>query len=142
MGADDPWLEAYPGDDDPWRIFDSAGIDELTSAPDVDSREVEEVFDYANEKKRAKISRLNAENDMRTTFFAWSSKLAGWVVALNMVIFIAYLAIQAFAPGKIPDAVMLAWIAGTVVEILGIVAIVARHLFPGRKWQTGNVSTK
>lgn len=129
------------GSDDEYQMFedffDTKSVEELRASPDVDASDAAEVFDYAEQKKRAKISKLTGENEMRSSFFDWASKLAGWVVGLNMAIFIGYMLIQAFAPGRIPDAVMLSWIAGTVVEILGIVAIVARHLFPGRKWQTG-----
>lgn len=122
--------------------FASASLDSLKASPDVSSDGADEAFNYQQERDRAKIHKLKSENAMRSSFFGWASKLAGWVVGLNMVIFLAYMGIQAFAPGKIPDSVMLSWIAGTVVETLGIVAIVARHLFPGKKWQSKGIAPK
>jgi hypothetical protein len=32
---------------------------------------------------------------------------------------------------RIPDAVILGWIGSTVVELVGVIAIVTRYLFPG-----------
>lgn len=119
-----------PFDDD---SFANATVTDLTSAPDRSSEAAKEPFDYATEKQRAKISKARAENKMRKKFFRWASRIAGWMVGLNFAVFGAYLAIQAFAPGKIPDAVMYWWIVATVVEILGIMTIIARHLFPGRR---------
>lgn len=116
MATDDDWI-----------------LDDLFDDPDRSSAIANEPFDYATEKQRAKIDKTRAENEMRTTFFRWASRLAGWMVGANIGIFIGYLVIQALAPGSIPDSVMLAWISATIVEILGIVAIIARHLFPGRR---------
>lgn len=43
--------------------------------------------------------------------------------------FYSYLSRVDFIPS---DAVMIAWLSSTVVEIIGIVAIIARNLFPNR----------
>lgn len=113
--------------------FENATVTDLTSSPDRSSADAKAPFDYATEKQRAKISKAHAENSMRTRFFNWASRVAAWIVGLNFAVFGAYLAIQAFAPGKIPEQVMYFWISATVVEILGIMTIIARHLFPGRR---------
>jgi len=130
--------ELDPGDSgwDPFEddgAFQEASVDDLFSAGDRTSEAARAPFNYVEEKQRAKISKAHRENDMRSRFFSWASKVAAWTIAANFAVFAAYLTIQALRPGAIPDGVMLAWISATVVEILGIVAIIARHLFPGRK---------
>lgn len=135
LNANEP---EYPFVDD--SAFASATVSDLSSADDRTSDAAKEPFDYATEKQRAKIDKARAENKMRKRFFKWASRVAGWIVGLNFGVFAAYLAIQAFAPGKIPDPVMYYWITATVVEILGIMAIIARHLFPGRRWQAAGPS--
>lgn len=113
--------------------FDAADIASLRSAPDVDTGEAEDAYNFVEEKQRAKIARLKANNEMRTTFFSWSSKLASWMIAGNFLIFIAYVILRAFDRPVVADGVMLAWVAATVVEIIGIVAIIANNLFPRPK---------
>lgn len=109
------------------RVAGHRGADDLRALPDVGSSAAAEVFDFGEAKQRAKIDELNAENGMRQSFFRWSSKLTAWIIAANVIIFAGCLAIQAVAPGKLPDSVMFSWIAATVVETLGVVAIIARH---------------
>ncbi|WP_133960612.1 hypothetical protein [Rathayibacter sp. PhB151] len=115
--------------------FDTATLESIRAASDVSSESTAAPFDYVEQKQRQKIERTKNENDMRVRFFGWSSKLAGWMIAVNFLLFAAYLAIEAFLPeANVPEAVMLAWITATVVEIIGVVLIVAKHLFPGKKW--------
>jgi formate/nitrite transporter FocA (FNT family) len=46
------------------------------------------------------------------------------------VVFIVYA--WAGRDWKVPDAVINGWLAATVVELVGIVAVVTRYLFPNR----------
>jgi hypothetical protein len=116
--------------------FEDATSEQLRGAPDSKSTDADAVYDYVGEKQKAKIARRTGENEMRTKFFSWASKLTAAMMIGNFVVFAAYLAIEALNPdAEVPDAVMLAWITATVVEMIGVVAIIARHLFPGKKWQ-------
>jgi hypothetical protein len=55
---------------------------------------------------------------------------AGVLLALNVVLFFLYMV---SAWGHIAEAVMVAWISATVVEVLGIVYIIAKYLFEDRE---------
>nr|WP_201471371.1 hypothetical protein [Microbacterium hydrocarbonoxydans] len=64
-------------------------------------------------------------------------RLLAWVaiaaVILQLLVADAFLAYYVLAPGAKPsDTVLIAWLSASVVEVIGIVAIVARNLFPNR----------
>lgn len=113
--------------------FDSAAFESLLGLADRSSKESEAVFNYDDERNRAKIDKLKNDNEMRKAFFAWASKLTIAIIGLNGVLFAAYLYVQWDGGHPIPESVMFAWVTSTIVEVLGIVAIIARYLFPGKR---------
>lgn len=112
--------------------FDSAAFESLLGLSDRSSKESEDVFNYDDERNRAKIAKLKNDNEMRKAFFAWASKLTVAIITINSVLFAIYMAVHAWGVHPVPESVMLAWVTSTIVEVLGIVAIIARYLFPGK----------
>lgn len=125
-------------DFEPWDLeledltLDGSTVDSIKKLPDVDSRSAEHEFDYDQERQRAKIKKLKNDNRMRKLFFKWASKLTVGIIAVNSVLFAAYMAVHMWGEHPIPESVMLAWVMSTIIEVLGIVAIIARYLFPGK----------
>lgn len=54
---------------------------------------------------------------------------AGIQVGLADLVFIIYAVVQGF---QLPTAAITAWLAAIVVEVLGVVALIAKGLFPPR----------
>ena len=126
--------------EDGWPSFDweddefkNAPLSDLRQAPDRTSEDASVPYNYVEAKQREKIKQRRSENKMRKSFFRWASKLMSWMIGGNFFIFAGYLGSQLWKPESIPPSVMLTWTSATVVEMIGIVAIIARHLFPGRK---------
>lgn len=82
--------------------------------------------------KHAEATKAEQSNTLREKFFFAATGGTGALLTVNIVIFAAYMKSEW---GHISEAVMLAWISSTVVEVLGIVYIIARYLFvePDRK---------
>jgi hypothetical protein len=64
-------------------------------------------------------------------------RLLAWVaivaIGLQLVVADAFLAYYLLSWHYVPsDTVLIAWLSASVVEVIGIVAIVARNLFPNR----------
>ena len=58
---------------------------------------------------------------------------AFWVVGAQLVIADAAFIWYAFARDwDIPPEVMIGWLSATVVQVVGVVLVIARHLFPTR----------
>ena len=70
--------------------------------------------------------RLKQDNGRRATLVTWTT----WIVAATLLgnggIFITYLVSQW---GNVSDAVMIAWLSATVVEVLGLAYIITSDLF-------------
>jgi hypothetical protein len=73
----------------------------------------------------------NTELRMRLATFAI---VVVWVQLVAANIFFGYYLYQALQGTEgLDSTVMIAWLSATVVEVIGIVVIVARNLFPGAK---------
>lgn len=75
----------------------------------------------------AEVNRLHQQNDMRPRFFRLAAWLA-WVVVLGNFAVVGSYAWH--ARENIEPSVLMFWISSTVVEVLGIVYIIAQYLFP------------
>ena len=109
--------------------YDRASIESLQKQPESSSEDARG-FKMVNDLKREKVRKAKQQNELRERFFRWTSILASAIIAGNFVL-MAYYA-HALG-GKVPDNVMIYWISSTVVQILGIVYIIARYLFPRPK---------
>lgn len=106
---------------DPEQQWDGKSVDSLLTRPaNLVSQETADKF------IRASLKTDKQKRKLRNDLFRWAIRTTGLVLVLNFVVIGLYLLSQW---GRIEATVMVAWISGTVVEILGIVAIIARYLF-------------
>jgi hypothetical protein len=78
------------------------------------------------------LERLFAEQEhgLRQSYADWILRILGAQFLIADVVFVAF----AWAGRRwdLPSGVIEVWLAATVVQILGVVAVVTRHLFPNR----------
>jgi hypothetical protein len=90
---------------------------------------------YLPEQERAqrmKLRGLFAEQDhgLRQKYADWIIRLLGVQFVIADAVFVAF----AWAGRRwdLPPGVIEVWLAATVVQVVGVVAVVTRHLFPNR----------
>jgi hypothetical protein len=70
------------------------------------------------------------EHGLRQTYADWLLWLLGAQFLVADAVFVAFAWVgQKWA---VPTGVIEVWLAATVVQVVGVIAIVTRHLFPGR----------
>lgn len=112
--------EFASADDD--TQFRDVSLEDLRGAKDVGSREAAELADRAQAR------------GLRENLFTTVVRLVIWQIAIADGLFATYLLIVLLAEHRAPDgSVMIAWVSGTVVEVIGILYIIARYLFPDRR---------
>ncbi len=83
-------------------------------------------------EQKLSLERLFAEQEhgLRQTYADWILRILGAQFLIVDVVFVAF----AWAGRRwdLPPGVIEVWLAATVVQILGVVAVVTRHLFPSR----------
>jgi len=82
---------------------------------------------HAREMDLQEIARLQQQNELRLRFFRFASWLAVGVLLFGCAL-VGYYAWSVH--GKINTRVLQFWISSTIVEVLGIIFIIARYLFP------------
>jgi hypothetical protein len=70
------------------------------------------------------------EHGLKRTYARWILVLLGFQLALANGIFVAFA--WAGRDWELTTPVIQAWLAATVVQIVGVVFVVTRHLFPNR----------
>ena len=80
----------------------------------------------ANRLKHAQAAKAEQSNTLREKFFRAAMIGTAVLLGVNVVLFFLYMLSEW---GHIAEAVMVAWISATVVEVLGIVYIIAKYLF-------------
>lgn len=97
--------------------------------------EIPEEFRYLEERERAQGLSLRKlfgeqEHGLRQKYAEWII----WLLGTQFLVADAVFVVFAWA-GKgwdLSPGVIEVWMAATVVQVVGVVAIVTRHLFPGR----------
>lgn len=83
-------------------------------------------------EQKLTLERLFAEQEhgLRQSYADWILRILGAQFFVADVVFIAF----AWAGRRwdLPPGVIEVWLAATVVQVLGVVAVVTRHLFPSR----------
>jgi hypothetical protein len=105
--------------------FFNASIDDLDAKP-LNSASPSKLDDIIRRQRKEQLRKLRQANRLRKRFYRWTTRVAAAALFLNFAVFGLYMISEW---GRLADAVMIAWISATVVEVLGIVAIVARYLF-------------
>jgi hypothetical protein len=70
------------------------------------------------------------EHGLKKTYATWILVLLGFQLALANAIFVAFAWVG--EGWDLSTPVIQAWLAATVVQIVGVVLVVTRHLFPNR----------
>jgi Zn-dependent peptidase ImmA (M78 family) len=92
-------------------------------------------FRYLDEQERAQglaLRRLFAEQEhgLRQRYADWILWLLGAQFVVADAVFVAFA--WAGSGWVLPSGVIEVWLAATVVQVVGVVAVVTRHLFPAR----------
>lgn len=89
-----------------------------------------------HELRQEHIHDLQSDRDLRELVAKATVKLTIGVIAVSALVMAAYFWSQW---GAIPSNVVYAWLAASVIEVVGILAIVANYLFPrkGKKAHRG-----
>jgi hypothetical protein len=113
----------------------SSEIDEARVGKSKDDPSIPEYLLHLSEREREQkltLERLFAEQEhgLRQSYADWILRILGAQFFVADVVFVAF----AWAGRRwdLPPGVIEVWLAATVVQILGVVAVVTRHLFPGR----------
>lgn len=76
------------------------------------------------------VKRMEAENDLRSELGKAALKCVKWqLVACNTLV-VAYTARLMWLQREIPTEVIISWMGATTAEIIGILWVIARSLFP------------
>ncbi|QDG90683.1 hypothetical protein [Pseudarthrobacter sp. NIBRBAC000502770] len=85
------------------------------------------IEDYDRQLLMAELERLNQQSKLRSTFFWVASGLASFVILAST----AGVGLYVILSGAGTDpAVLITWMTAVVVELLGILKIIAVYLYP------------
>lgn len=121
----------------------AAGADQTTAADQVRLGEVLRGHQANEVSRRARLENDELEQKMGLRLRAFDSELdlrrryARWLLRLMIVQLVAANATFAAYAGaglgwQVPRDVMKAWLLATILQVIGAVAVVTRHLFPDR----------
>jgi glutathione S-transferase len=107
------------------------GLDQSKS----ETGQLPEQFRHLAEKERVqnlKLRKLFAEQEhgLRQKYADWILWLLGAQFLVADAVFVAFA--WAGQGWDLPSGVVEVWLAATVVQVVGVVAVVTRHLFPNR----------
>jgi hypothetical protein len=114
------------------RMLDEGKVQEAAEMP-VEYRHLEERLELLQIKLKRKYAKQEIELRRK---YAWVL-----LAILAAQILVADTVFTVFADvgrrWRLSDGVIQIWLAATVIEIVGVVTVVTRHLFPGRNQPTG-----
>lgn len=108
--------------------LESAHLDEV--GVECSSEERERRAKAAQAESVAK--RMEAENDLRSELGKAALKCVKWQLVVCNVLVVAYAARLMWLQREIPTEVIITWMGATTAEIIGILWVIARSLFPFR----------
>ena len=88
--------------------------------------------DREDQKKQIENERLYGENVLRNKIGHTAIRLVWVQLFMCNLGFAAYVVYSFFKGWNIPSAVIIAWMSSSLVEIIGILWVIARSLFPFR----------
>jgi hypothetical protein len=92
-----------------------------------DSSGPSSVQDYDNQLLLAELGRLNQQSKLRSKFFWVASSLASFVILASTAGVGLYIVL---AGADTDPLVLITWMTAVVVELLGILKIIAVYLYP------------
>lgn len=119
------------------------GIENTAKLKDLQDKEDERdikirKLEHENKKLDIENKRLELENEQfeankveRQKMSIWVKWAVSLVLAFSVVGIFTYLLLSFFKKEQMPDsAVLITWLSSTVVEVIGIMYVIARYLFP------------
>lgn len=106
-------------------------ISQLRAARDVTSKVTNDLAaDIDHRKRKAEADNAELDVNLKKIIGRAALVLMGLqVVIADMAFFFYGFALE----WDVPEAVIIGWMTATVVQVIGVVLIIARHLFPGQK---------
>lgn len=90
----------------------------------------------------ADAARAEGENELREMLGKWALMFVGFQLAACDAVMAGYVIYSAFQGISIPTEVMIGWMTASLVEIIGILWVIARSLFPFRDISRDEISEK
>ena len=119
------------------------GIESTSKLKDLQEKEDERdlkirKLEHENKKLDIENKRLELENEQfeankkeRQKMSLWVKWAVSLVLALSVIGIFTYLLLSFFKKEQMPDsAVLITWLSSTVVEVIGIIYVKSRYLFP------------
>lgn len=85
-----------------------------------------------NRKLEAEADRLAGENDIRKTVATWSLRFVGAQIFVCDALIGAYIVVSLLRGQAVPSEVIFGILATSLIEIIGILWVITRSLFPFR----------
>lgn len=113
--------------------IDEAGAEKFERDPSI-PKYLMHLSEREREQKLT-LDRLFAEQEhgLRQSYADWILRILGAQLFIADVVFVAFAWVG--RRWDLPPGVIEVWLAATVVQVVGVVAIVTRHLFPSRGGQ-------
>lgn len=80
--------------------------------------------------EKLKADREEQSNNLREKVATKSLKFVTWQLVVTNVVVFGYVFFSFWFDHKVPSDVMVAWMASTFVEVIGILWVITRSLFP------------
>lgn len=105
----------------------------LPSAEDLlrDAKTVEEKKPYRDRKNDQRLQQRSDEHDLRKTVAGWVYIATAVQVLIADVLFYLYASLG--RDWNVPTAAISTWLGATVVQVIAVLLVITRYLFPGRR---------
>lgn len=88
------------------------------------------IHDAKRERREAEAADIRERNRLRGPFVKWTKWLVGIQIGLSDILIIAYVIYSYFVlHSQIEQVIVVAWLSSTVVESIGVLAVIAGGLF-------------
>lgn len=81
-------------------------------------------------KAEADAARAEGENELRGMLGRWALRFVGFQIVVCDAVIGAYVASSIVRGETVPQEVLIGWMTSSLVEIIGILWVIARSLFP------------
>lgn len=107
----------------------SLHADEITDSQIQDASDRREA-NARNRKLEAEADKLVGENNIRKTVATWSLRFVGFQIAVCDALIAAYIVVNLVRGITVPSEVIFGVLGTSLVEIIGILWVITRSLFP------------
>lgn len=83
-------------------------------------------------KAEEEANRIRQENELRKSIGKWALRFVGGQLIICDVVIAIYIIRTMIVSGFVPSEILIGWMGACLVEIIGILWVIARSLFPFR----------